>query len=130
VTLRLEDDLDISCGDLVCRPGNQPDVIHDLDAMMCWMDDRRVLTAGEVCAKAHHTFRARMVKEFAYRLDVNTLHREESVTQLGLNDIRRIPLRTTHPRLADAYSRNRQTGGFILIDEVTNATVAAGMIIG
>ncbi len=131
VVLRLDDEIDISRGDMICRPGNQPDVIQDIDAMVCWMDDRRVLTAGGKYVLKHTTRSVRaLVKEFAYRLDVNTLHREESVTQLGLNDIGRIRLRTTQPLLSDAYSRNRQTGGFILIDEVTNGTVAAGMIIG
>jgi sulfate adenylyltransferase subunit 1 len=131
VTLRLEDDLDISRGDMICRPGNQPQVIQDIDAMVCWMDDRRVLTVGGKYVLKHTTRSARaLVKQLPYRLDVNTLHRDEAATQLGLNEIGRIQLRTTRPLLADPYSRNRQTGGFILIDETTNATVAAGMIIG
>jgi bifunctional enzyme CysN/CysC len=106
-------------------------VIQDIDAMVCWMDDRRVLTAGGKYVLKHTTRSARaLVKQLPYRLDVNTLHRDEAATQLGLNEIGRIQLRTTRPLLADPYSRNRQTGGFILIDETTNATVAAGMIIG
>ena len=131
VTLRLDDDLDISRGDMICRPANQPTVTQDLEAIVCWMDDQRRLTAGAKYALKHTTRSVRaLVKQLHYRIDINTLHREENAEHLGLNDIGRIQLRTTQPVLADPYSRNRQTGGFILIDETTNRTAAAGMIIG
>jgi bifunctional enzyme CysN/CysC len=128
VTVRLADELDISRGDMLCRPHNQPSVAQDLDAMICWMADHP-LRAGTKLALKHTTRSVRtLVKELQYRLDVNTLHRDESADGLGLNDIGRVRLRTTAPVLADEYRRNRTTGGFILIDESTNRTVGAGMI--
>jgi bifunctional enzyme CysN/CysC len=131
VSLRLEDDIDVSRGDMICRPHNQPTVSHDIDAMVCWMTERSVLTSGAKLAIKHTTRSARaLVKELHYRLDVDTLHRDEAVTQLRLNDIGRITLRTTSPLLFDEYRRNRSTGSFILIDEATMSTVAAGMILG
>jgi len=89
------------------------------------------LVAGRKLAIKHTTRTARvLVKELKYRLDVNTLHRDEAATQLGLNDIGRIRLRSTIPLLVDEYRRNRSTGGFVLIDEATNATVGGGIITG
>jgi bifunctional enzyme CysN/CysC len=130
VTVRLEDEIDISRGDMICRPHNAPAVAQDLEAMICWMDETRPLTVGGKYAVKHTTRAARaVVRGLQYRLDVNSLHRDESATQLTLNEIGRIRLRTTVPLLADEYRRNRTTGGFILIDETTNRTVAAGMII-
>jgi bifunctional enzyme CysN/CysC len=128
VTVRLADELDVSRGDMICRPHNQPSVAQDIDAMVCWMAEQP-LAAGQKLAVKHTTRSARaLVKELQYRLDVNTLHRDESASSLGLNDVGRVRLRTTVPLLADEYRRNRQTGGFILIDEMTNRTVGAGMI--
>jgi bifunctional enzyme CysN/CysC len=131
VSLRLEDDIDVSRGDMICRPHNQPTVSQDIDAMVCWMSERSVLTNGAKLAIKHTTRSARaLVRDLHYRLDVDTLHRDETVTQLKLNDIGRITLRTTSPLLFDEYRRNRATGSFILIDEATMSTVAAGMILG
>ena len=129
VTVRLEDDVDVSRGDMICRPQNRPTVAQDLDAMICWMDESAQLKVGGKYAIKHTTRTARtIVKELQYRLDINTLHRDEEAKGLGLNDIGRVRLRTTVPLMCDDYSRNRSTGGFILIDEATNRTVAAGMI--
>jgi bifunctional enzyme CysN/CysC len=131
VSLRLEDDIDVSRGDMICRPHNQPTVSQDIDAMICWMGERSMLTAGSKLAIKHTTRSARaIVKELHYRLDVDTLHRDETITQLRLNDIGRVTLRTTAPLLFDEYRRNRHTGSFILIDESTMSTVGAGMILG
>jgi len=128
VTVRLADDLDVSRGDMICRPHNAPVVTQDLDAMVCWMA-HAPLRPGAKLAIKHTTRSARaLVKHLRYRLDVNTLHRDEVTGQLGLNDIGRVRLRTTQPLFVDDYRRNRITGGFILIDETTNVTVAAGMI--
>jgi bifunctional enzyme CysN/CysC len=128
VTVRLEDNIDVSRGDLLCRPHNQPLVTQDVDAMVCWMDSS-ALRPGAKLAVKHTTRTARaLVKDLQYRLDVNTLHRDDQATELGLNEIGRVRLRTTQPLLCDPYSRNRTTGGFILIDEATNRTVGAGMI--
>jgi bifunctional enzyme CysN/CysC len=128
VTIRLEDEIDVSRGDMICRPHNQPTIAQNLDAMLCWMTDKP-LRAGAKFALKHTTRSVRtLVKELQYRLDVNTLHRDEAADQLGLNEIGRVRLRTTAPLLADEYRRNRTTGGFILVDESTNRTVGAGMI--
>jgi bifunctional enzyme CysN/CysC len=129
VTVRLEDNLDVSRGDMVCRPHNQPLVTQDIDAMVCWMDGTDSLRAGQKLAVKHTTRGVRaLVKDLQYRLDVNTLHRDETADELRLNEIGRVRLRTTQPLLCDPYSRNRTTGGFVLVDEATNRTVAAGMI--
>ena len=129
VTVRLEDDLDVSRGDMICRPHNAPAVTQDLEALVCWMTDRP-LEPGRRLALKHTTRWARaMVKAVRYGIDVTTLHRREDVTGLGLNDIGRVTLRTTTPVLADPYRRNRTTGGFVLVDEATNVTVGAGMIL-
>jgi bifunctional enzyme CysN/CysC len=129
VTVRLEDNLDVSRGDLICRPHNAPMVTQDVEAMVCWMTDKP-LRAGTKLAIKHTTRSARVViRDLRYRLDVNTLHRDETVAELTLNDIGRVRMRSTQPLFADEYRRNRTTGGFILIDEATNATAGAGMIL-
>jgi bifunctional enzyme CysN/CysC len=128
-TVRLADEIDLSRGGMLCRPNNQPNVSQNIDAMVCWMTDAP-LRAGRKLAVKHTTHSARaMVKDLQYRLDVNTLRRDLDATELRLNDIGRISLRTTQPLLADEYRRNRQTGGMILVDEATNFTVGAAMIV-
>ncbi|GAB3869779.1 sulfate adenylyltransferase subunit CysN [Dactylosporangium cerinum] len=130
VTIRLADEIDIARGDLICRPNNAPAVAQDIEAMICWMDETRPLTVGAKYSIKHTTRSARtVIRGLQYRLDVNTLHRDESATSLALNEIGRVKLRTTVPLLADEYRRNRTTGGFIIIDEASNRTVGAGMII-
>ncbi|GAA1667968.1 hypothetical protein GCM10009830_12170 [Glycomyces endophyticus] len=130
VTVRLEDELDVSRGDMLCRPGNQARVSQDIEAMVCWMDEARPLRLRGKYAVKHTTSDARaIVKDVQYQLDVNTLHRDESATELRLNEIGRVTLRTTKPLLCDDYRRNRATGGFILIDESDNRTVGAGIIV-
>jgi bifunctional enzyme CysN/CysC len=130
VTVRLTDEIDISRGDMICRPHNAPAVAQDVEAMICWMDETAPLRVGAKYTIKHTTRTARaVVRGLQYRLDVNTLHRDEDAPQLGLNEIGRVKLRTTVPLLADEYRRNRTTGGFILIDETSNRTVGAGMII-
>lgn len=128
VTVRLTDEIDISRGDVICRPHNHPETTQDIDAMICWMDERP-LTTGMKLAIQHTTRSARVVvKNIQYQLDVNTLHRGEGIHTLGLNDIGRVTLRTTTPLVADPYYRNRTTGAFVLIDDSSNRTVAAGTI--
>jgi sulfate adenylyltransferase subunit 1 len=130
VTVRLADEIDISRGDMLCRPHNAPAVAQDIEAMVCWMDETAPLRVGAKYALKHTTRTARaVVRGLQYRLDVNTLHRDETAQELSLNEIGRVKLRTTVPLLADEYRRNRTTGGFILIDEGTNRTVGACMII-
>jgi bifunctional enzyme CysN/CysC len=129
VTVRLADEIDISRGDMICRPNNAPTVTQDVDAQICWMDESAALVQGKKYAIKHTTRWARaMVKNINYRVDVNTLHRDEEATEIKLNEIARIRLRVTQPLFVDPYQQNRQTGAFILVDEATNKTVAAGMI--
>ena len=131
VTVRLADDIDISRGDMLCRPNNQPHSGQDIEAMICWMSEKSVLAAGQKLAIKHTTRSARaLVKDLHYRLDINSLHRDETADRLALNDIGRVTLRTTQPLFFDEYRRNRSTGSFILVDESTMATVGAGMILG
>jgi bifunctional enzyme CysN/CysC len=129
VTVMLADPIDISRGDMLCRPHNVPTIAQELDAQVCWMDETAPMTNGAKYAIKHTTRWARaLVREIAYRIDVNTLHRDEGVEQLSLNEIGRVRLRTTQPLFVDPYSENRQTGSFILVDERTNRTVGAGVI--
>ncbi len=131
VTVRLADEIDVSRGDMICRPGNQPEVGQDLDAMICWMDEAASLKPRDKYVIKHTTRTARaLVKHVQYRLDINTLHRDEVADSLTLNEIGRVQIRTTQPLFFDEYRRNRTTGSFILIDEATNRTVGAGMILG
>jgi bifunctional enzyme CysN/CysC len=129
VSIRLADDLDISRGDMIARPNNAPVVTQDVDAMICWFSERP-LTEGAVYAIKHTTRTARAkVSHLHYRLDVNSLHRDEAHQALAMNDMGRVTLRTTVPLFVDEYRRNRITGSFILIDEGTFETVGAGMIL-
>ena len=128
VTIRLEDDIDISRGDMVVRTNNQPRVSQDLDVMLCWFNEKPLSTGGKYALK-HTTKEVRaMVKEILYKVDINTLHRIEDEKNVGMNDIARVRLRTTQPLFIDPYRRNRITGSIILIDEGTHETLAAGMI--
>ena len=130
VSLALEDELDIGRGDMLARPGNRPHIDREIDATVCWFDDEAVLRPGTdyTVRTAAQVARVR-VSELDYRLDVNTLHRVEDADSLSLNDIGRVRLRSRTPLMFDPYRDNRRTGSFILIDEVTNRTVAAGMIL-
>ena len=128
VTVRLEDDVDVSRGDMICRPQNAPKPSQDIDAMICWMTNEPLRPRQKLAIK--HTTRSgrALVKDIQYRLDVNTLHRDKETKELGLNEIGRVQLRTTVPLLCDPYAKNRTTGSFILVDEATGVTVGAGMI--
>ena len=129
VTVRLADHLDISRGDMICRPHNRPETTQDLEAMVCWMDSSAPLTPAHVYTLKHTTRTVRaMVTDLRYRLDINTMHRDTDATELALNEIGRVVLRTTEPVFVDDYRRNRATGSFVLIDESSNQTVAGGMI--
>ena len=129
VTLLLEDDLDLSRGDMIVRENNRPQVTQDLDLMICWFNDRPMQLRGKYTLM-HTTRQVRcMVKDILYKMDVNTLHRHIDDKSIGMNDIARISIRTTQPLFVDAYRKNRITGSVILIDEGTHETVAAGMII-
>lgn len=129
VTMTLVDDIDISRGDSIAKPGNQPLVTQDIDAMLCWMNQRSAMSNTKYYVR-HTTREVRgVLKEIQYKLDINTLQRHEDVVQLDMNDIARVKIRTAQPLCVDSYRKNRITGSLILVDEATNETVAAGMIV-
>ncbi len=131
VTVRLRDEIDISRGDMLCRPHNRPTSSQDIDAMVCWMSGRSPLSTGSRLVVKHTTRTAKVIiKQLAYRLDINTLSRDEDAGTLKLNEIGRVTMRSQVPLFFDEYRRNRSTGSLILIDETTNDTVGAGMILG
>ena len=128
VTMRLEDDIDISRGDMIVNAEEAPTVARELEAMICWMSEEPMRPGGRYVI--HHTTRSAkaIIDKLEYRVDVNTLDRDPGAGELGLNEIGRVHLRSSTPLVVDPYSRNRITGSFILIDESTNDTVGAGMI--
>ncbi|MFE3292527.1 adenylyl-sulfate kinase [Rhodococcus sp. NPDC059234] len=131
VCITLADNLDVSRGDTLCRPNNRPLVGQEIDAMVCWLTEQASLDENARYTLLHTTASTKaLVARLDYRLDVNTLHRDESAQSLSLNEIGRVQLRTQQPLLFDPYRRNRVTGSFVLVDESTGNTVAAGMITG
>ena len=129
VTILLEDDYDLSRGDMIARENNFPEMQQDLEVMVCWFNERPLQLRGKY-AVLHTTSEARcIVKEIRYKLDINTLHRNTEDKQVQMNDIARIVIRTTKPLFADSYRKNRITGSLIFVNEGTNETVGAGMII-
>jgi sulfate adenylyltransferase subunit 1 len=129
VCMTLTDDIDISRGDMLVRENNKPTIEQDIDVMICWMNEKKLIPRGKYTIR-HTSQTARcIIKEVKYKMDINTLHRNEEDRVIGLNDIGRITIRTTKPLFFDSYRRNRNTGSIILVDEATNETVAAGMII-
>jgi len=129
VTMLLEDEIDVSRGDMIVRENNSPQVGQDIDLMICWLNEKKLEVGNRYLLK--HTSREVrcMVKDIRYKIDINTLRRNEEDKIFGMNDIGRIQLRTTSPLFFDSYRRNRNTGSLILIDEATNETVGAGMIL-
>jgi len=129
VTITLEDEIDISRGDMLVRENNMPQVEQEFDVMLCWMNEKKMVPRGKYILR--HTSRECkcIVKETKYKLNINTLQRLEDDLELGLNDIGRVTIRTTVPLFFDSYRKNRNTGSIILVDEATNETVAAGMIV-
>ena len=129
VTMTLDTDLDISRGDMIVRENNVPEISQDIDMMVCWMNEKPLIPGGKYALR-HTTKEVRcIVKEIRYKVDINTLHRLEDEKNIGMNDIARIQIRTTAPLFFDNYRKNRATGSVILIDEFTNETVGAGMIV-
>jgi sulfate adenylyltransferase subunit 1 len=114
---------------MIAKPNNQPKVSQDIDLMICWLNEKGLIPGGKYTIK-HTTKEARcIIKEIQYTVDINTLHKNEENKTIGLNDIGRIRIRTTKPLYYDSYKTNRYTGSVILIEESTNETVGAGMII-
>jgi sulfate adenylyltransferase subunit 1 len=129
VTMTLEDDLDIGRGDMIVRPNNQPQTNQDIEATICWMNQKPLLQGARLILRQTTKECRAIIQRIQYKFDINTLHRIEDVSVLEMNDIARVILRTSQPLFYDAYKRNRQTGSIILIDEGTNETVAAGMVL-
>ena len=128
VTVTLEDDIDISRGDMIVRENNVPEVGQDIDVMVCWLNSKPLQLNGKYAIK-HTTKDVRcIVKEVKYRININTLHRDEENKEIKMNDIGRVTLRTTSPLFYDEYTKNRITGSLVIIDEATNVTVGAAMI--
>jgi len=129
VCMTLTDDIDLSRGDMLVRKNNRPTVEQNIDLMICWMNEKKMMLGGKYTIR-HTSQTARcVIKEVNYKMDINTLHRLEEDKEISMNDIGRITIRTTKPLFFDSYRRNRNTGSIILVDEATNETVAAGMII-
>jgi sulfate adenylyltransferase subunit 1 len=129
VAITLEDDIDISRGDMIAREGNTPNVGQDIDVMICWFNERKLVPRGKYAIR-HTTTEARcMIKDVNYKMDINTLEKNYDDKDINMNDVARISIRTTKPLFYDSYSRNRTTGSLIIVDEATNETVAAGMIV-
>ena len=125
----LEDDIDVSRGDMIVRENNTPDVEQDIEVMMCWFNERPLQERGKYTI-LHTTQEARcVIKEVRYKLDINSLHRDLEDRTIKMNDIGRVVIRTTKPLFIDAYRKNRNTGSVIFVDEGSNETVGAGMII-
>ncbi|WP_273514358.1 GTP-binding protein [Roseivirga sp.] len=129
VAMILEDDIDLGRGDMIVKTGNQPNVSQDVDVMLCWFSSEGPQVRSRYTVMHASNEVKAMIKDIHYKLDINTLHREEEFERISLNDIIKVSLRTTKPLMNDSYRKNRSTGALILVDESTNETVAAGMII-
>ena len=128
VTITLEDDIDISRGDMLVRSENRPEAQQDLDVMLCWLNATPPRPRAKYVLKQTTADARAMITEIQYKMDINTLHRLEEDKDIKMNDIARVKIRSTKPIFADEYNQNRVTGSLILVDEATNETVAAGMI--
>jgi sulfate adenylyltransferase subunit 1 len=129
VTITLEDNIDVSRGDMLVRETNMPETTQDIDLMICWLNQKPLVTNGKYAIKHTSKDVRCVIKEVQYKMDINTLHRIEDDKEIKMNDIARIKVRTTQPLFIDRYARNRITGSLILIDETTNETVGSAMVI-
>ena len=129
VTILLEDEIDVSRGDMLVKPNNQPNISQDLDARICWFSGTKKLTQGTKCLFRQTTKEAQViVSSINYKVDVNSLRKNEEDLEFSMNDVGRVKLRVSQPIFYDTYRRNRNTGSFILVDPFTNETLAAGML--
>jgi sulfate adenylyltransferase subunit 1 len=129
VTITLTDELDISRGDMIVRPNNQPTMEQDIDVMFCWLNKKDLRPRAKYYIR-HSTNEAKaLIRDIKYKIDINTLHRIEDDKVIKMNDLFRATIRVTKPLLHDPYKKNKSTGSLVLVDEFTNETVAAGMII-
>src|SRR4051812_35181298 len=129
VTLTLEDEIDISRGDMIVKSDNKAEATQDVEVMICWLTEKPLQANGKYALKHSSKDVRAVVKDIQYKVNINTLEKVEGDKAIGLNDIAKISLRTTAPLAIDKYNKNRYTGSIILIDEATNVTVGAGMIV-
>ena len=129
VSITLEDDIDISRGDMLVKEENEPQASQDLEVMLCWFNERKLMPRGKYALKHTSADVKCMITNIDYKMNISTLEKEEENKEVGMNDIAKVTIRTTKPLFFDSYRDNRITGSLILVDEGTNETVAAGMII-
>jgi sulfate adenylyltransferase subunit 1 len=129
VSITLEDDIDISRGDMIVRSNNTPEASQDIEVMLCWLNDAPARPRAKYTIKHTSNDQKAMIKEVVYKIDINTLGRISDDKNLGMNDISKVKIRTTKPLMVDSYRENRVTGSIILVDDATNETVAAGMVV-
>jgi len=129
VSITLTDDIDISRGDMIVRSNNKPEAIQDLEVMLCWLNNNSAQPRAKYTIKHTSNEQKAMIKEVIYKIDINSLDRNTEDKSLNMNDISKVKIRTTKPLMIDSYRENRTTGSIILIDDATNETVAAGMIV-
>ena len=129
VSITLEDDIDISRGDMIVRSNNKPDSSQDIEVMLCWLNNSAAKPRAKYSIRHTSNEQKAMIKEVVYKININTLERDSDCNDLNMNDIAKVKIRTTKPLMVDSYRENRYTGSVILIDDDTNETVAAGMIV-
>ena len=129
VSLTLENDIDIGRGDMIVRSNNQPIMTQDVEVMLCWLNNKPAQPRDKYIVKHTTNDQKAIIKEIIYKIDINTLSRKSLDFNIGMNDICKVKIRTTKPIMIDSYRDNRNTGGIILVDEKTNETVAAGMVV-
>ena len=129
ISIELSDDIDVSRGDMIVRSNNMPEASQDIEVMLCWLDDAAARPRTKYTIMHAANEQKAMIKEVIYKIDINTLGRKNDEKELGMNDICKVKIRTTKPLMIDSYRDNRNTGSIILIDDTTNETVAAGMIV-
>src|SRR5690606_437017 len=130
VSIQLEDDIDISRGDMIVRSNNQPEPSQEFDVMMCWLNNKAPQPRAKYTIMHAANEQKALIKDIIYKIDINTLERDTEDKEFNMNDIGRVTLRTTKPLMIDPYRENRVTGSIILVDDATHETVAAGMIVG
>ncbi len=129
VSISLENDIDVSRGDMIVKTTNQPKAVQEFDTMLCWLNNNSASPKAKYTILHTSNEQKAMIKDVMYKIDINTYRREEKDKNLKMNDIARVKIRTTRPLMVDEYRDNRVTGSFILIDHTTHETVAAGMIL-
>ena len=129
ISMTLEDDIDISRGDMIVRSNNKPEATQDLEMMLCWLHDQPARPRAKYSIRHTSNEQKAMIKDVVYKFDINSFKRNTEDKELKMNDISKVKIRTTKPLMIDSYMKNRTTGSIILVDDTTNETVAAGMIV-